>query len=227
MRPGLQILIASPTSTWVARGRPKMQGKENAEIAGDRSIPDSAPPFQVSVCARRRPQLNTLRVNTQTGGPPVPWAALCPVRSQHATEVAVTMTVDVTGDDPQDPPYPPKPPRPDPPPPQPLSRPRPATLRAGNRSICNRCHLGNLGVSRLIAEERLERAITDESPVSARKFHARAGTIYFSFCNRKAVECEAARTSAKTTWIACARSWRRLLRCIMSMLCQAYLPSLP
>jgi hypothetical protein len=47
---------------------------------GIEAVPDSSPPFQVSICARRRPQLNTLRVNTQTGGPPVPWPTLCLVR---------------------------------------------------------------------------------------------------------------------------------------------------
>ena len=43
------------------------------------AIPDSVQPYKVSICARRRPQLNTLRLNTQTGGPPVPWSTLCPV----------------------------------------------------------------------------------------------------------------------------------------------------
>lgn len=45
---------------------------------GIEAIPNSVPPFQVSVCARRRPLLNTLRVNTQTGGPPVPCANALP-----------------------------------------------------------------------------------------------------------------------------------------------------
>jgi hypothetical protein len=43
--------------------------------------------------------------------------------------------------------------------------------------------LGDLGVSRFIAEERIERAIMDVSPVRARRLLARARTIHFSnFC---------------------------------------------
>ena len=42
---------------------------------GIEAFPDSVPPFRVFICARRRPQLNTLELNTQTGVPLVPCAA--------------------------------------------------------------------------------------------------------------------------------------------------------
>ncbi len=45
---------------------------------GIEAISDSVPPFQVFICARRRPQLNTLRCNTQTGWPLVPCANALP-----------------------------------------------------------------------------------------------------------------------------------------------------
>ncbi|MGA3160521.1 MAG: hypothetical protein ABSC77_04835 [Terracidiphilus sp.] len=48
---------------------------ESAEIAGDRSIFGSVPLFRVFLCARCRPQMNTLKFHTQTGVPLVPCAS--------------------------------------------------------------------------------------------------------------------------------------------------------
>jgi hypothetical protein len=45
-------------------GGHKRKGRKMLKSQGIEAIPDSAPPFQVFIFARRRPQLNTLRLNT-------------------------------------------------------------------------------------------------------------------------------------------------------------------
>jgi hypothetical protein len=47
---------------------------------GIEAFPDSVPPFRVFICVCRRPQLNTLKLNTQTGVLLVPWPAIFTIR---------------------------------------------------------------------------------------------------------------------------------------------------
>jgi hypothetical protein len=47
---------------------------------GIEAIPGSVLPFRMFICALRRPQMNTLELNTQTGVPLVPCAANFTIR---------------------------------------------------------------------------------------------------------------------------------------------------